>query len=632
MFSAQGKLIHRLRGAFAWRIRALVGDELVDNTFVKVAKLWRPLLNKTVFIAIGGSVGKTTSKELLVSVLSEKAKGTGNPESLNVLPEVAKTVLRVRPRHGFCIAELSEDRPGILDAPLTLFKPSIGIVTVIGNDHWSAYDGREGIAAEVGKVAYSLPSSGTAVLNADDPLVLAMATDCPGKVITYGSSSHADLRAEDINSRWPDRLRMTLVYGDDRVALNTQLCGTHWTPSVLSAVGAGLAIGMTLSECAAGILASPPFEGRMQPVTTSSGVTFIRDDWKAPLWTVDTCLEFMKDAKAVRKIVIVGSLSDGTGSSIENDVLSVALRAQQIADHTIFVGRWATSALKAPKLNGKPSIRAFSHVRDASAYLKTLLRDGDLVLLKGTNKQDHLMRIVMACEQEVACWRDDCERITLCRECPDLSKRSGLPVLLESAVEFGSAEDAQNYEFESVNPDDLVIVGLGNPEPKYLNTPHNVGYEVVDRLAETLGLTWEETPWAWIARSSSGERCVHLLKVKAAMNLTGAGLKKVADGMSFGPEQCVLVFDDLALPLGTVRTRPKGSAGGHRGVASVLEAFQTDQLRRVKVGIKQPENQLDNIEYVLSVFDVSCREQVDQAVLLAKTHCLELVSKTAKST
>src|SRR6185295_13146534 len=100
-------------------------------------------------------------------------------------------------------------------------------------------------------------------------------------------------------------------------------------------------------------------------------------------------------------------------------------------------------------------------------------------------------------------------------------------------------------------PGEQVIVGLGNPEPRYAGTPHNVGYEVVDRVAATLGLAWDETPLAWVARGSIDERGVCLLKVKSAMNGTGAVLKELSETMSFTPAQCVVVHDDLATPIGT---------------------------------------------------------------------------------
>ncbi|MBL0208240.1 MAG: aminoacyl-tRNA hydrolase [Propionivibrio sp.] len=136
-----------------------------------------------------------------------------------------------------------------------------------------------------------------------------------------------------------------------------------------------------------------------------------------------------------------------------------------------------------------------------------------------------------------------------------------------------------------VDRDEQLIVGLGNPESRYTDTPHNVGYEVADRLATSWGLKWDKNPEVWFARGSVNGQAVCLLKMRLAMNLTGPGLKQLSETMRFSPEQCILVFDDLDLPLGAVKTRIKGSAGGHRGVASILEAFQTDAIRRVKIGV-----------------------------------------------
>ncbi len=338
----------RLSAALAWRFRALVGDQRVDRAIVKVAQAWRPHLRKPVFIGIAGSAGKTTTKELLHGVLSYRQRGLSNPSSLNALPEVAKVVLRLRPGHDFCIAELSEDKPGIMDAPLALLRPSIGIVTVLGSDHLSAFGSRDGIVKEVGKMVAALPATGTAVLNADDDAVLAMAKHCVAKVITYGRSPSAALRAEDVQSVWPDRLQMTLVWGTERIAVRPQLCGTHWLPAVLGAIGGGLAAGLSLRDCVCGIAAVASFDGRMQPVTTQDGVTFIPDDFKAPVWTLDACFEFMQTARAKRKIIVIGELSD-VGPEKGAKYKRTAIRARDLADIVIFVGPWASSALKARK-------------------------------------------------------------------------------------------------------------------------------------------------------------------------------------------------------------------------------------------------------------------------------------------
>lgn len=630
MCSGISKTVIRVRHALAWRLHSLLGDRVVYGMLVAVATYWRRALRRLVFIAVAGSAGKTTAKELMLGMLSWHGQGVGNAGSLNNIEEIAKALLRARPWHRFFVTELHEGQPGLMDRPLAMLRPGVGIVTVVGDDHLAAFDTREAIAAEVGKLIAALPATGTAVLNADDPAVLAMAARSAAKVISYGRSPSADLRAEDIRSVWPDRLQMTLVHGAQRVPLQTQLCGTHWLASVLGAVGGGLATGMTLRECAAGLAKVAPFTARMQAVASPDGVTFIRDDFKAPLWTIGACFEFMKTACAKRKIIVIGELQE-VGPRKAEKYVKTAILAQSIAEVTIFVGPWASSVLKARKPEGQQALRVFNHVRDASDYLNAILREGDLVLLKGANKQDHLIRMILARGEGVACWRDDCERQSFCDECPDRHRPSGAQASLPLPLGEKPTPSAGSTGANNAEPRQTVIVGLGNPEPAYASTPHNVGYAVVEQLAASIGLAWSTTQDASIAQGSLDGQPLCLVKVTTPMNLTGAGLRRLVEHMAFDPSQCILVFDDLDLPLGSIRTRLGGSAGGHRGVASILEAFQTDGFRRVKVGVGQASAKANRAQYVLTPFAGAAADAAGLAVQAAATRVRELLASRPKA-
>ena len=619
----------RLSNAISWRVRRLTSDDFVDRMLLKAAPPWRALLKKPVFIGVTGSVGKTTTKELLLGVLGSKGRGIGTVGSMNNIDATAQALLRLRRNDNFFVAELSEDKPGVMNDQLTLLRPSVGVVTVVGNDHWSAFGSREAIADEMRKLIASLPASGTAVLNADDEQVLSMGSvdsGCVANVLTYGTSPTANLRAEEISAVWPDRLEFTLVCNAERIKVKTQLCGTHWIPSVLGAMGGALATGLTLAQCAEGIARVAPFEGRMQPVVMPNGVTFIRDDYKAPLWTTDACLEFMFLAKAKRKILVFGSLSD-CGAGAPEKYAKVAKRAQEIADITVFVGPWASQVLKARKAGAPDALKVFRNVRDAADFINKVTLAGDLVLLKGTNKQDHLQRIIMARSDRIACWRDDCDRITFCNDCVYRTKPSGLPLLMGAESSTGTPPRAAASGKYQLVPGEQLIVGLGNPEPKYAGTPHNVGFEVVEKFAASVSATWQETPDAWIARGELHGKAVCLVKIKMPMNLIGAGLKRLSEAMGFGPEQCILVYDDLDMPLGATRERVSGGGGGHRGVTSILEAFQTDAFRRVKVGVGQEGAKLNKVEYVLKPFAASSRAAVDLATAAAVVQLVEIVKR-----
>jgi UDP-N-acetylmuramoyl-tripeptide--D-alanyl-D-alanine ligase len=629
----------RFFDAVSWRLHRLLGDRIVYGSLLKAAKVWRRVLKKTAFVGIAGSAGKTTAKELFTGMFANYGGAAGNRGTFNNIEEIAKAMLFARPSHRGFVSELSEHLPGEVARQATLLAPSVGIVTVVKDDHLAAFASRDAIAAEMQALVTSLPATGTAVLNADDPLVLAMASHSRAKVLTYGLSSQAELRAEDVSSAWPQRLQMTLVYRAQRVKLVTQLCGTHWIPSVLGAIGGGLASGLTLEECATGIASVPPFEGRMQPVTTPDGVTFIRDDFKAPLWAMDACFDFMKAATAKRKIIVIGEISEIV-SKKGNKYAKAAARAQEVADVVLFVGPWASSVLAA-RLPGRPpgDLQVFGHVRDAARYLHSMAQEGDLVLLKGSAKKDHLLRVILARGDGVACWRDDCQRTVFCDACPDRMKPSGLPEVLRPSLEDQpTACNAPTVPFapavaqpvdepgEAQRPMQLVI-GLGNQDALFAGTPHNVGFEVVDALAQAWGLNWEATPLAWLARGEiSGHRAC-LVKLRSDMNLTGTGLRQVADAIGVAPHQCILVFDDLATPIGQVRTRLNGGAGGHRGVASALQAFQTHDLRRVKLGIATEASALDWRGYVATKFSGDNRPWIDAAIPVALNHIVELVSR-----
>jgi aminoacyl-tRNA hydrolase len=631
MSSRLSKTVNLLRDAIGWRLRGVFGDRRVDSVMIACARRWRPLLKKPVFIGVTGSAGKTTTKELLLGMLSHKGGAVGNDGSYSNIDKIAEALLRLMPWHSYFVTELSGHRSGEMDENLPLVQPSIGIVTLIGDDHASAAYPREAIIREKSKLIAALPPTGTAVLNADDPAVLGMAAVCKAKVITYGVSSDADLRAEDISAVWPDRLQMTLVQGVQRVRLHTRLCGTHWVPAVLGTVGGGLATGMTLAECAEALATVEPFDGRMQPVTTPDGVTFVRDDFKAPWWTLDSCFDFMRAARAKRKIIVVGELSD-VGATKGNSYAHAATRSQDIADLTVFVGAWSSSALKARRPGKSDALHVFAHVRDAADYINGVTREGDLVLLKGTNRQDHLLRVILARTGAVACWRDDCRVVLFCDQCDKRMKPSGAPLLLQSQRTGQNGPQTVAAHVNCVAPYEQVIVGLGNPEAIYAGTPHNIGYELVDQLAATQGLTWSTHPEAWIARGELDGRPVCLIKIRLAMNATGAGLKRMSESMGFLPEQCLLVLDDLDLPIGSAKARQRGGSGGHRGVASILEAFQTDAFRRIKIGVGQTGVGRNRAEYVLTPFDAGSRAAVDVALSTAMARVHDLLAHPAVAT
>lgn len=621
-------LLNKGWNALAWRFRhKLVGDARLDRFIYKGGMAWRKLLAAPVFVAVAGSVGKTTAKDLLAGILSARFPVAANELSLNVAPEIAKVILRVRPWTRFCVAELGESGPNTLDSMLTLLRPAIAIITNVGDDHISAFGSRDAIASELSKAVLAVPDSGTVVLNGDDPLVAGMANGLKCRILKFGLSEGADIRARDPVCIWPAPLEFSLEYQGQTIRVKTQLYGRQLLTSALAAIGGGLAAGLTLEECAAGIQAVPPPEGRLQLVR-QAGVMFMRDDFKAPYWTLEPLIEQVADAQFQRKIFVLGTMSD-TNLKKEVAYVRVTEKLLEAADVIVFVGRFASAGLKLCNPGNRDRLFAFSRVRDACDFIHSIHREGDLIVLKGTEKKDHLDRIPMSFSGAVNCWVDDCDRHMFCRECSHLQSHRGLPAANVAKNDGPQDSLAVSVQPPSLGMDEQVVIGLGNPGPEFDGTPHNVGYAVLDLFSNQYPMEWQAYPGAWIARGQvtrrdgSSRRCC-LVKVNSPMNLVGPKLSGLADVMGFGAEQCILVFDDIDYPIGKVKVRLNGSSGGHRGVASVLEAFQTDKIRRIKIGVADETATIAKTEMVLRKFTPENLEKIKPAVQLATKRLAEL--------
>lgn len=161
-----------------------------------------------------------------------------------------------------------------------------------------------------------------------------------------------------------------------------------------------------------------------------------------------------------------------------------------------------------------------------------------------------------------------------------------------------------------------VVVGLGNPGSGYRKNRHNVGFMVVDRLAARRGVRWRRS-WrvnADVARVGRGEKEYWLCKPRTFMNRSGAAVARLLRRSGAGVEDLIIVVDDADLPLGRVRVRARGGAGGHNGLRSLIEALGTEEMVRVRVGIGRPPQGVDMVDYVLSDFGSDEWPQIEAGV------------------
>lgn len=391
---------------------------LYQPAVVQVAKLHRRRLGNTHVIGITGSCGKTSAKDFTAAVLAGTLAGRKSYDTTNGIYSVARTLLATRRSHSFCVQEVGAFEPGNIDPPLRLLQPTIGVITVIGSDHYSSFRGPEGVVSEKRKLIDILPGNGIAVLNIDDPYLADVAKNANVDVIGFGRSQNADVRATNVAAVYPERLSFCVSVDGQTMPVRTGLFGEHQLTSVLAAIAVGKAVGLPITDIVRAIESCASPRGRMEYIETPGGINFINDSYKSPYWSLDAAFEFMRSARARRKWIVVGHIADHKIKSrtLYRRVTEAALSA---CDRAVFIG---SSAHHAPGSGGR--VHSFAEVREANVFLHSELERGDLVLLKGNNLTQHLGRLFLSQTRSVSCWREDCRRAIDCRSCNRLHARS----------------------------------------------------------------------------------------------------------------------------------------------------------------------------------------------------------------
>ncbi len=400
----------------AW-IRKNVDQPLIHKAVVTVLGIKRRLMLRTTVIAITGSCGKTSATQMLGMSLADH-------DSCYTMVERNKTIaLLTALRQSswsirFLLVEAGVMNRGDMAGHVKLLHPDIGIVTTIGRDHHTSFRSREGTAAEKGLLIKSLPPSGTAVLNADDPYVLGMAESTRAQVLTFGLSESADVRGTDISAVWPNRLSLTVSYQGEQARVQTRLFGDLLVPSVLAAIAGSLAVGRSLTHCAASLEGLAAYPRRMSIHCSPEHAWFINDTFKAPYWTIDTVIDLVRKVEAPRKTIVFGSFSDIPGA-ISPKYRHAATEALTAADRAVFVGNKALHARKRITKENRDRLFAFDSLMQAFEFLGKDPINGELTYVK-SNTQDHLERLIYGHPYGFSCRLEGCDLRINCIDCQEL--------------------------------------------------------------------------------------------------------------------------------------------------------------------------------------------------------------------
>jgi len=365
---------------YSWTERVLVVEDTLvalQTLATAVRKVWgKPLIGVT------GSAGKTTTKEAIAHVLSSRfrvLKSEGNFNNHFGLPLM---LLKLEPEHDLAVIEMGMSHAGEIRALAKIAQPEIGVVTNVAPVHLEFFDSLAGIARAKYELVESLPSSGTAVLNADDEYVSQFGRGFHGTVITYGMGAMADVRAENVQSLGAAGSEFDVIAGGGVEHAVLPLVGEHNVLNALAAVSVGLACGMKPAESVAALATLAPADKRGE-VLQLGNITVINDCYNSNPKALNAMVDALAAMKAGRRIVVAGEMLELGPAGEEMHRSAGQHIGEKKVDVLIGVRGLAQAMVQGAKQAGTAA-EFVTTPEQAGEWLARETRDGDVVLLKAS--------------------------------------------------------------------------------------------------------------------------------------------------------------------------------------------------------------------------------------------------------
>lgn len=367
-----------------------------------LARWWRQRLGLPL-VAVTGSNGKTTTKEMLAAILAAHA---GGPERVLVTPGnfnnhvgVPLTLLRGTPEQRLGVVELGMNAPGEIDALTAICEPQVGLITNAAEAHLARFGGQvEGVARAKAELWARMAPEAVAVVNLDDPRLPALAASRPGPRKTFGQAAAADVRVASVEAAGPGGLRVALALGGERLEIALPLLGRHNAWNAAAATAAALALGVPAEAIREGLARTRLPEHR-SALLTLGGVTVLDDCYNANPASVRAAVDTLLGLPgAGRAGAILGDLRElgETGEALHRALgRELAAAGVQVV---VALGPLCAALCEGAREAGVPEV---IHVADASAAAAEALarfRPGDRVLVKGSR--------AMGLEAVIHAWRE----------------------------------------------------------------------------------------------------------------------------------------------------------------------------------------------------------------------------------
>ncbi|MBA1141670.1 Mur ligase family protein [Mesorhizobium neociceri] len=372
--------------------------------------------SKATFIGITGSSGKTTAGSLLGHILA--GHGSVYTQVLANTMKLLVSTLSRRMRKGgqtdYVVFEAAAFGPDTMKPMAELLRPDVAVVTMVRLEHRASFKTLESVAHEKRALVAALEPGGFAMLNADDPHVLGMASASDCRTVTFGTSERADYRVSDIEAAYPKPLRFSIHWRGGVLDIETPFPGAHfWLPTV-AAVATALELGVPAQMVKDRTATFQPLENRGQVLAPAGGPHFIVDAAKAPWHSLTLAFDMIARSTFGRKRIVLGQLSDFAGS---NRKYADAYRsAREIADQVIYAGDHAhrSKASQADRDSGR--FIELRTAKEVSDYIAQTAQPDELILIKSSSSL-HLERVALAWTHDVRCWVSVCGKTEGCEQC-----------------------------------------------------------------------------------------------------------------------------------------------------------------------------------------------------------------------
>jgi UDP-N-acetylmuramoyl-tripeptide--D-alanyl-D-alanine ligase len=350
-----------------------------------LANLWRRK-HPIPLIAVVGSNGKTTTKEMVAGILGQKDEVLKNPGNINNLIGLPHSLLKMNSKDRVAVLEMGMNRAGEILRLTQIAEPDLGILTNIGPVHLEGLGSIDGVMKAKGELLEGMGAHGRLIYNADDPRVVELSTEFKGEKTSFGIKNPADWMATDICTREDGGVSFQLRGPSGGIAIALKLMGEHQVYNALAAVAATSHLGMEIAVIKKGLEAFQPPPMRMELITLGKGIKIINDAYNANPPSMESALRTLAEVTEGRKIAVLGDMRElGEYAQQAHRELGRQVKVHGV-DLLFLLGQFAFQVAHGAQEAGMaPQAIYIGNDRHAvSLRLSRTLQKGDWVLVKGS--------------------------------------------------------------------------------------------------------------------------------------------------------------------------------------------------------------------------------------------------------